>query len=99
MPVGPQKLNSDKLQNELAQTRVYGYPGGARDSRISLLSICSRNTLRRDARGKGSCELSAYSTIFISAEMATGVNLNHGSDGSIRSRSSIRGMGECNPDI
>jgi hypothetical protein len=89
-------VNPNKLQNELAQHRVYGHLGGARESRTSLQSARSgRSLLRRKMRGKGSCEFSAYSTTFISAEITTGVSLNHGSDGSIRSRrSSIRGKGE-----
>jgi hypothetical protein len=90
------RVDPNKLQNELAQHRVYGHLGGARESRISLQSARSgRSLLRRNMRGKGSCEFSAYSTTFISAEITTGVSLNHGSDGSIRSRrSSIRETGE-----
>ena len=97
VPLGPQKLDTNKLQNELAQYRVYSHLGGARESRISLQSArSSRSCLRRNMRGNGSRELAAYGAAFISAEMATGTSLNHGSDGSIRSRrSSIRNKGKC----
>jgi hypothetical protein len=90
------RIDPNKLQNELAKHRVYGHLGGARESRTSLQSARScRSLLRRNTRGKGSCEFSAYSNPFVSAEITTGVSLNHGSDGSIRSRrSSIRGKGE-----
>jgi len=78
MPTDHGQFNPSEPQTSLARNKVYDHAGGAGESRTDLQNILGgRKASKRDARGKGSRELSAHQPAPPVADTGVGIDLSH----------------------
>ena len=78
MPTDHGQFNPSEPQTSPARNKVYDHAGGAGESCTDLQNtLGGRKASKRDARGKGSRELSAHQPTPPVADTGVGIDLNH----------------------
>ena len=81
-PVDPLQHDSNELWKAQVRNPANGHPHGARQSSTNLHSTFDgRDASRKDVRSLDSGELATHGITCTGADIAIGVDLNHGSDG------------------